>query len=96
MSVQEAVVVVLVVAIVVGVPFMALSLRICVKLVDAWIRLKEAQIAPSAEVNLLRERVAHLERVLERHGLMEHRLVAPSQPLMPERLPGVIPERERV
>ena len=96
MSTQEAVVTVLIVGMVVGVPLMALAIRFSLKpVVDAWIRLRERQGAPSYEDQLLRERVATLERVLEQHGLMEHRAGVLGQPLSDARLPAGLPERTR-
>lgn len=95
MLVQEAVVIVLVVAMVVGLPFLGLTLRFALKpMVEAWIRVRESQHA-SAEVQLLRDRVAHLERVLELNGLMDRR-PALIQPVAPERLPSGLVDRERV
>jgi hypothetical protein len=97
MSTQEAVVVVLVVAMVIGLPFMGLTIRFALKpLVDAWLRLREAQLSTPSEVLLLRERVAHLERVLEMHGLVERRLPSLVQPSAPEPLPSGLVNRERV
>jgi hypothetical protein len=97
MEITEAVVSVLVVAMVLGIPLMGLTLRFSLKpLVEAFIRLREAQLGVS-DTALLRERVAHLERVLEMHGLLDER-----QPVLrqgsPERLPSNLPlkDRERV
>lgn len=96
MGIHEAVVTVLVVAMVLGIPLMGLTIRFALKpLVEAWIRLREAQIAPSTEVLQLRERVAHLERVLESHGMTERR-VSSFVEGTPERLPPNLPGRERV
>ena len=97
MSIQQAVVTVLIVAMVVGVPFMALAVRFSLKpLVDAWIRLREAQMTSPTELRLLRERVAYLEQVLELHGLTDRRLPSLTQPGTPERLPSGLVDRERV
>ncbi|QDE93168.1 hypothetical protein BHS06_31610 [Myxococcus xanthus] len=96
MDVTEGIVTFLITAMVVGVPLFGLTLRFSLKpLVEAFIRLKESQHG-GMEVRLLRERVAHLERVLEAHGLMDDHLSL--RPGAPERLPAVAPlkDRERV
>lgn len=97
MEMTDAVVTVLIVGMVLGIPFAGLTLRFSLKpLVEAFIRLREAQLGIS-DTALLRERVAHLERVLEAHGLMDaHSLTV--RPGLPERLPSSVPlkDRERV
>lgn len=98
MDVTEGIVISLITAMVVGVPLFGLTLRFSLKpLVDAFIRLKETQHG-GMEVRLLRERIAHLERVLEAHGLMDDHLSLSLRPGAPERLPAVAPlkDRERV
>ena len=96
MSTQEAVVIVLTMGMLVGLPFLGLTIRFALKpVVEAWIRVRESQHT-SAEVQLLRDRVAHLERVLELNGLMEHRPSALVQPVATERLPSGLVDRERV
>jgi len=97
MEITEAVVSVLVVAMVLGIPLAGLTLRFSLKpLVEAFIRLREAQLGVS-DTALLRERVAHLERVLEMHGLLDERQPV-LHPGTPERLPSNLPlkDRERV
>lgn len=95
-NVAEPIVTVLIVGMVIGIPMMGLTVRFALKpLVDAWIRLREAQVAPSSELLQLRERVAHLERVLESHGLTERRVSAFVEGT-PERIPAQLPGRERV
>ena len=100
MELTDAVVTVLTVAMVVGVPLAGLTLRFSLKpLVEAFIRLREAQLGVSSpsEVALLKERVAHLERVLDAHGLLDERRVLPVHTGTPERLPaGLVKDRERV
>ncbi|MFP2909329.1 hypothetical protein ACLESD_30665 [Pyxidicoccus sp. 3LFB2] len=97
MEATEAIVSVLIVAMTIGIPFAGLTLRFSLKpLVDAFIRLREAQLGVT-DTALLRERVAYLEKVLEAHGLLDER-----HPLLrqgtPERLPSHAPlkDRERV
>lgn len=95
MSTQEAIVSIVIVAMVVGLPMLGLTIRFALKpVMEAWMRVRETQQS-SAEVQMLRDRVAHLERVLELNGMMERR---PSliQPLAPERLPSGLVDRERV
>ncbi|WIG93311.1 hypothetical protein [Myxococcus sp. SDU36] len=98
MDVTEGIVMFLITAMVVGVPLFGLTLRFSLKpLVEAFIRLKEAQHG-GMEVRLLRERVAHLERVLEVHGLMDDPLPRALRSSAPEHLPAVasLKGRERV
>lgn len=97
MEITEAVVTVLIVGMVLGIPFAGLTLRFSLKpLVEAFIRLREAQLGVT-DTALLRERVAYLEKVLETQGLLDER-----QPLLrqgtAERLPSNVPlkDRERV
>jgi hypothetical protein len=95
MSTQEAIVSIVVVAMVVGLPMLGLTIRFALKpVMEAWMRVRETQQS-SAEVQMLRDRVAHLERVLELNGLMDRR---PSliQPVTTERLPSGLVDRERV
>jgi hypothetical protein len=96
MSTQEAIVSIVIVAMVIGVPFLGLTLRFALKpMVEAWIRVRESQHT-SAEVQILRDRVAHLERVLELNGLMDRRASTLIQPVSTERLPNGLVDRERV
>ncbi|AKF83872.1 hypothetical protein SAMN05443572_104427 [Myxococcus fulvus] len=95
----EGVVMVLVVAMTCGIPLLGLTLRFSLKpVLEAFIRLREAQLGSHPENALLRERVAYLERVLEAHGLIEdRRVVHPTSPA--ERLPPgatALKDRERV
>lgn len=101
MELTEAVVTVLIVAMVIGVPLLGLTLRFSLKpLVEAFIRLREAQLGVSSgsEVALLKARVAQLELVLESHGLMDERRGLSLHSSSPERLPAGVPvkDRERV
>jgi hypothetical protein len=96
MSTQEAIVSIVVVAMVIGVPFLGLTLRFALKpMVEAWIRVRESQHT-SAEVQILRDRVAHLERVLELNGLMDRRASTLIQPVSTEPRPNGLVDRERV
>jgi hypothetical protein len=97
-NIAESVVTVLVVGMTVGIPLLGLTLRFSLKpLVEAWVRLREAQMAPasSSELEMLRARVVHLEHMLELHGMLDRGPVARVTPELPERLP-VSRERERV
>ncbi len=98
MTTQTAIAIVFTVSIVFGIPFMGLTIRYALKpVVDAWLRMREAQLVTSpTELTLLRERVAHLERVLEAHGLVDRRLPPVAQPGVPEQLPSGLVNRERV
>ncbi len=99
MDVTEGIVVSLITAMVVGVPLFGLTLRFCLKpLVEAFIRLKEVPHSSGVDVQLLRERVAYLERVLEAHGLMDEHVPLSLRTGAPERLPAVssLKDRERV
>lgn len=100
MQTQEAIVTILVTAMVVGIPFLGLTMRFALKpLVDAWLRVREAQVhgASSSDLEALRARVAHLEHMLDLHGLLERPSLARSNSEMPERLPTVARiDRERV
>lgn len=85
----EGVVMVLVVAMTVGVPLLGLTLRFSLKpVMEAFIRLREAQLGQHPDTAMLRARVAHLEHVLEVHGLIDDRRALP--------LPSATSERERV
>jgi hypothetical protein len=96
MDVTEAVVVVMVVGITCGIPLLGLTIRFSLKpLVEAFIRLREAQYA-APQIQVLRERVAYLERQLELHGLTDRPTSAPLQQLAPEHLPAVTKDRERI
>lgn len=97
-DIAESITTVLVVAMVVGIPMVGITLRLSLKpLIEAFIRLREAQLGVSDNA-MLRERVAHLERVLEAHGLMEERPLPASRMGTPERLPPgiIVKDRERV
>ncbi|AEI64528.1 hypothetical protein [Corallococcus macrosporus] len=98
MDVTEGIVVSLITAMVVGVPLFGLTLRFSLKpLVEAFIRLKEAQHG-GMDVRMLRERVAHLEHVLEAHGLIDAPQPRALRSGTPEHLSAVSPlkDRERV
>ncbi|MBN1209521.1 MAG: hypothetical protein JXB05_32015 [Myxococcaceae bacterium] len=95
MSETEAFVTVMVVGMTLGIPILGLTLRFSLKpLAEAYIRMREAQLA-SPQVELLRERVAYLERELERRGLMDRQLPTISQVGVPEYLPTQMKDRER-
>jgi hypothetical protein len=83
-NVTEAVVTVLVVAIVVGLPMFALTLRFAFKpLLEAYMRLREVSIKPTTELEALRVRVAALEAVWENRlggGSLEPTNRAPASP----------------
>jgi hypothetical protein len=96
MEVTEAIVVVLIVGMTCGIPLLGLTIRFSLKpLVEAFIRLREAQLA-APQMELLRERVAYLERQLELHGLTDRTPSTPLQQLAPEHLPAVTKDRERI
>ncbi|MFY2563556.1 hypothetical protein ACN469_38540 [Corallococcus terminator] len=70
----EGVVMVLVVAMTCGIPLLGLTLRFSLKpVLEAFIRLREAQLGQQPDTAMLRARVAHLEHVLEVHGLIDDR-----------------------
>lgn len=92
----EAVVTVVIVGMVIGIPFLGLTVRFSLKpVMEAFIRLREAQLRSQPDSAMLRERVAHLEHVLETHGLLDERR---PLALPPERAPGSVglKDRERV
>jgi hypothetical protein len=96
MTTTEAIVVVMVVGITCGIPLTGLTIRFSLKpLVEAFIRLREAQLAAS-QLPILRERVAYLERQLELHGLADRTPPVPLQQIAPEHLPAVTKDRERI
>ncbi|CAM4235131.1 hypothetical protein G4177_21960 [Corallococcus sp. ZKHCc1 1396] len=79
MSIQEAVVAIML-TVLIGIPFLGLTLRFALKpLVDTWLRVREAQAggARGPELEALRARVAHLEYMLDLHGMLE-RPVTPT------------------
>ncbi|RKH00432.1 hypothetical protein D7V97_30305 [Corallococcus sp. CA053C] len=101
MSPEEAIVSIVIVAMVIGIPFLGLTLRFVLKpVVDTWLRVREAQSngAPVAELEALRARVAHLEHMLDLHGMLERPGAGrTSSPELPERLPTAVRlDRERV
>lgn len=96
MDAVEAVVIIMVVGMTCGIPLLGLTIRFSLKpLVEAFIRLREAQLA-APQLQQLQERVAFLERQLELHGLGERSRSAPLQELAPGHLPAVTKERERI
>ncbi|MCP3100676.1 hypothetical protein LZ198_17540 [Myxococcus sp. K15C18031901] len=99
MAPVEGIVVVLVVAMVAGIPLLGLTLRFSLKpALEAFIRLREAQLGANPEVSQLRDRVAHLEHMLEVHGLLDARSPR-SLPASTERSIGSsvgLKDRERV
>lgn len=88
METLEALVPVLVVGMVVGVPMFAVSVRIALRpVVEAWVKLREAQLqqrprAQDAELEAVKLRLAALEAV------WEHRLGAGT--LQPSKHPQLI------
>jgi hypothetical protein len=96
MDTTEAVVIIMVVGITCGIPLLGLTIRFSLKpLVEAFIRLREAQLA-GPQLQALRDRVVHLERQLELHGLLDRVPSAPLQQLASEHLPAVTKDRERI
>lgn len=70
MPVTDAVVVVTVVALVVGIPLFGLTLRLAVRpLVDAYVRVREVQLGRTADIDRLSARIEHLERILVANGV---------------------------
>jgi hypothetical protein len=66
MGIEEAVVSVLVVGMVIGLPMLGLTLRFALKpLIEAWVRVREVRPAPAGELEGLKLRVAALEAVWE-------------------------------
>jgi uncharacterized membrane protein len=72
MNAVTAVAVVVIIAMVVGIPLLGVTLRLSIKpLVEAWLRLRERQSAgASIEVEALKLRVAALEAMLESQDLL--------------------------
>jgi hypothetical protein len=96
MTTTEAIVTIMIVGMTCGVPLLGLTIRFSLKpLVEAFIRLREAQLA-APQLDMLRERVAHLERQLELHGLADRPPSVPLQQIAPEHLPAVTKDRERI
>jgi len=96
MDATEAIAVVMIVGMTCGIPLLGLTLRFSLKpLVEAFIRLREAQLG-AAQNQALRDRVTHLERQLELHGLLDRVPSTPLQQLAPEHLPAVAKDRERI
>jgi hypothetical protein len=96
MTTTEAIAVVMIVGMTCGIPLTGLTIRFALKpLVEAFIRLREAQMNAS-QLPQLRERVAHLERLLELHGLADRPSPVSLAPITPEHLPAVTQDRERV
>ncbi|NNC21003.1 hypothetical protein HRD49_39600 [Corallococcus exiguus] len=100
MELTEAVMVIMVTGMTVGVPLLGLTLRFALKpVIETWLRVREVQARPAGELEALRARVAHLEYMLDRHGLLEHPVTRATPELgeLPERLsPMVRVDRERV
>ena len=93
MQVTEAVVAVMVVAMTCGIPLLGLTLRFSLKpLVEAFIRLREAQLA-APQLQQLQQRVAFLERELELRGMLDRPASTPLQQLTAEQLLPVKRER---
>jgi hypothetical protein len=96
MTTAEAITVVMVVGITCGIPLTGLTIRFALKpMVEAFIRLREAQLA-SSQIPVLRDRIAYLERQLELHGLMDRAPSVSLQQFAPEQLPAVTKDRERI
>ncbi|CAM4208525.1 hypothetical protein HJC10_34975 [Corallococcus exiguus] len=100
MELTEAVMIIMVTGMTVGVPLLGLTLRFALKpVIETWLRVREVQARPAGELEALRARVAHLEYMLDRHGLLEHPVTRATPELgeLPERLsPMVRVDRERV
>ncbi|WP_375754833.1 hypothetical protein [Corallococcus exercitus] len=103
MQTEDAIVTILVVGMTLGVPLFGLTLRFALKpVVDTWLRVREVQArgqVAAGELEGLRARVAHLEHMLDRHGMLEHPVTrgTPEPRELPEHLsPVVRVERERV
>lgn len=95
----EAVMVILVVAMTVGVPLFGLTLRFSLKpVMEAFIRLREAQLGHHPDTAMLKARVAHLEHMLEVHGLIDDRRSLPLPSSTSERVSTSVSlkDRERV
>ncbi|NTX54429.1 hypothetical protein HUA74_08795 [Myxococcus sp. CA051A] len=95
----EAVVITSVVAMTVGIPFLGLTLRFSLKpVMEAFIRLREAQLGQHPDTAMLKARVAHLEHMLEIHGLIDDRRALPLPSATAERVSGSgsLKDRERV
>jgi len=93
MDATEAFVVVMVVGMTCGIPLLGLTIRFSLKpLVEAYMRLREAQIA-SPQVQSLQQRVAYLERELELLRLTERQPSTALQLSAPEHLPVLTKER---
>ncbi|NTX11484.1 hypothetical protein HUA76_11860 [Myxococcus sp. CA056] len=95
----EAVVITSVVAMTVGIPFLGLTLRFSLKpVMEAFIRLREAQLGQHPDTAMLKARVAHLEHMLEIHGLIDDRRALPLPSASSERVSGSgsLKDRERV
>ncbi|NOJ96413.1 hypothetical protein HMI51_26180 [Corallococcus coralloides] len=100
MELTEAVMIIMVTGMTVGIPLLGLTLRFALKpVIETWLRVREVQARPAGELEALRARVAHLEHMLDRHGMLEHPVTRASleQGELPERLaPVVRVDRERV
>lgn len=71
MDPYEAVTTVMVVGMLLGIPLLGITVRISIRpMVDAWVRLREAQARPVNEVEGLKLRVAALEAILEAKGML--------------------------
>lgn len=96
MSETEAIVAVMLTGMLFGIPLLGLTLRFSLKpLLEAYIRVREAQLA-SPQVRMLHERVAYLERELERRGVLAPQPSVLSRLDAAEPLPLPLKERERV
>ncbi|RKG64167.1 hypothetical protein D7V80_27825 [Corallococcus sp. CA054B] len=101
MELTEAVMIIMVTGMTVGIPLLGLTLRFALKpVIETWLRVREVQArgqVSAGELEGLRARVAHLEHMLDRHGLLEHTVTRPVSPELPESLSTVVRvERERV
>ncbi|NOK35791.1 hypothetical protein HMI49_21560 [Corallococcus exercitus] len=103
MQMTEAVMIIMVTGMTFGVPLMGLTLRFALKpVIETWLRVREVQArgqVSAGELEGLRARVAHLEHMLDRHGMLEHPVTrgTPEPRELPEHLaPMVRVDRERV
>lgn len=97
----EATMVVLITAMVLGIPLFGLTVRLSLKpVMDAFLRLREAQMGNnSAEATRLTARVARLEALLDAHGITEDVRSMSLSAGAPERVlgsPVPVKDRERV
>lgn len=96
MDATEAIMVVLVVGMTVGIPLLGVTIRLSIRpLVDAWVKLREAQTGQaSGDIEGLKMRVAALEAVLETRGMLPGGIDSLSLGSPLEQLPATV-KREK-